>query len=154
ATPRTVTQFSQGVNQSAQGVAKGRAIINAHLLTGRIGKPGAAPFSITGQPNAMGGREVGGLASMLAAHMDFAAENVDRAGRFWGGARAAARPALKAVDMFHAVERGEIRALWIMATNPAVSMPDAARVRAALEGCEFVALSEVSAAADTARYAH
>lgn len=153
ATPRTVTQFSQGVNQSAQGVAKGRAIINAHLLTGRIGKPGAAPFSITGQPNAMGGREVGGLASTLAAHMDFAPENVDRVRRFWEAPRVAARPGLKAVDMFQAVERGEIKALWIMATNPAVSLPDSRQARRALKACEFVAVSEVSATADTVRYA-
>ncbi len=153
ATPRTVTLFSQGVNQSAQGVAKGRAIINAHLLTGRIGKPGAAPFSITGQPNAMGGREVGGLATMLAAHMGFTPEEADRVRRFWNAPRIAAAPGLKAVDMFEAVERGQIKALWIMATNPAVSMPDAERVRRALDVCDFVAVSEVSAAADTVRHA-
>ena len=83
ATPRVVTCFSQGVNQSAQGTDKVGAIINCHLATGRIGKPGMGPFSLTGQPNAMGGREVGGLANQLAAHMDFSPDNIDRVGRFW-----------------------------------------------------------------------
>src|SRR5215217_603075 len=103
-----------GAKQSAQGVAKGSAIINVHLATGRIGKPGAAPFSITGQPNAMGGREVGGLASTLAAHMNFAPEDVARVGRFWAAPNMASRPGLKAVDMFRAVSEGRIKAIWIM----------------------------------------
>ena len=152
-TARTVTMFSQGVNQSAQGVAKGQAIINAHLLTGRIGKPGAAPFSITGQPNAMGGREVGGLASTLAAHMGFTPEATDCVRRFWDSPRIATKPGLKAVDMFQAIERGEVRALWVMATNPAVSLPDSAQARRALDACDFVAVSEVSTASDTVLYA-
>ena len=152
--PRTVTLFSQGVNQSTQGTDKANAIINVHLATGRIGKPGAAPFSITGQPNAMGGREVGGLASTLAAHMDFVAENVDRVGRFWGAPAMATGPGLKAVDLFKAVGDGRIKALWIMATNPAVSMPDAGAVRAALAACPFVVVSDVMADTDTGRFAH
>ena len=86
-TPRTVTAFSQGVNQSTSGTDKVNAIINVHLATGRIGKPGMGPFSLTGQPNAMGGREVGGLANQLAAHMDFAPEHVDRVRRFWNAPR-------------------------------------------------------------------
>ncbi|MGH6781858.1 MAG: molybdopterin-dependent oxidoreductase, partial [Sphingomonadaceae bacterium] len=106
--PRTVTLFSQGINQSIRGTDQVNAIVNAHLATGRIGKPGAAPFSITGQPNAMGGREVGGLASTLAAHMDFAGENVARTGRFWAAERMATKPGLKAVDLFRAVEEGRI----------------------------------------------
>ncbi|MEO5772653.1 MAG: molybdopterin-dependent oxidoreductase [Sphingomicrobium sp.] len=154
ATPRTVTLFSQGVNQSTHGTDKANAIINVHLATGRIGKRGAAPFSITGQPNAMGGREVGGLASALAAHMDFAPENVDRAGRFWGGPRTACKPGLKAVDLFNAIGEGKIKALWVMATNPAVSMPDAGRVRDALAACPFVVVSDVIGATDTSRFAH
>jgi assimilatory nitrate reductase catalytic subunit len=153
ATPRTVSLFSQGSNQSAQGVAKGLAITNAHLLTGRIGKPGAAPFSITGQPNAMGGREVGGLATMLAAHMGFSETERDRVARFWNAPLVAERPGLKAVDLFDAVEDGRIKALWIMATNPAVSMPDAERMRHALQGCEHLVVSEVIADTDTARFA-
>ena len=152
--PRTLTLFSQGVNQSTQGTDKANAIINVHLATGRIGKPGAAPFSITGQPNAMGGREVGGLASTLAAHMDFAPENVDRVGRFWNAPTMATAPGLKAVDLFKAVGDGRIKALWIMATNPAVSMPDAGAVRAALAACPFVVVSDVMADTDTGRFAH
>ncbi|SCW37822.1 assimilatory nitrate reductase catalytic subunit [Sphingobium faniae] len=153
ATPRTVTLFSQGINQSIRGTDQVNAIINAHLATGRIGKPGAAPFSITGQPNAMGGREVGGLASTLAAHMDFAPENVERVKTFWAAPRMAAKPGLKAVDLFRAMGEGRIRALWVMATNPAVSLPDAGRVREALESCPFVVVSDVIAHTDTSVHA-
>ena len=153
-TPRTVTLFSQGINQSLAGTDQVNAIINLHLATGRIGKPGAAPFSITGQPNAMGGREVGGLASTLAAHMDFAAENRATVQRFWASPRIAEKPGLKAVDLFRSVGEGWIKALWIMATNPAVSMPDATRVREALAACPFVVVSDVVAETDTAVHAH
>jgi assimilatory nitrate reductase catalytic subunit len=152
--PRTLTLFSQGVNQSVQGTDKVNAILNLHLATGRIGRPGAGPFSITGQPNAMGGREVGGLASMLAAHMGFAPEDVDRVGRFWSAPNMASGPGLKAVDMFEAIREGRVKALWVMATNPAVSLPDAARVREALARCPFVVVSDVAADTDTGRFAH
>jgi assimilatory nitrate reductase catalytic subunit len=154
ATPRTVTLFSQGINQSLSGTDQVNAILNLHLATGRIGKPGAAPFSITGQPNAMGGREVGGLASTLAAHMNFAAEERALVQRFWGSPTIAEKPGLKAVDLFRAVGEGRIKALWIMATNPAVSMPDAGRVREALAGCPFVVVSDVMADTDTGTFAH
>jgi assimilatory nitrate reductase catalytic subunit len=154
ANPRTVTMFSQGINQSIRGTDQVNAIINLHLATARIGRPGAAPFSITGQPNAMGGREVGGLASTLAAHMDFAADNVARVGRFWAAPRMATKPGLKAVDLFRAIGEGRIKALWVMATNPAVSLPDAGNVRAALEACPFVVVSDVVANTDTTAYAH
>ncbi|MEG3152293.1 molybdopterin-dependent oxidoreductase [Sphingomonas sp. ZT3P38] len=150
--PRTVTLFSQGVNQSTSGTDKANAIINLHLATGRIGKPGAGPFSITGQPNAMGGREVGGLASTLAAHMGFGAEDRDRAQRFWQSPTICPGPGLKAVDMFDAMAKGRIKAVWIMATNPAVSMPDARMARVALANCPFVVVSDCIAATDTARY--
>ena len=153
-TPRTVSLFSMGANQSVQGVAKGLAIINTHLATGRIGKPGAAPFSITGQPNAMGGREVGGMANMLAAHMDFDEVSRARVQRFWGAPTIASGPGLKAVEMFEAVGDGRIKAIWIMATNPVVSLPDATRVRAALANCPFVAVSDCMADTDTLAYAH
>jgi assimilatory nitrate reductase catalytic subunit len=152
-TEQVVSLFSMGANQSAQGVAKGLAIINAHLVTGRIGKPGAAPFSITGQPNAMGGREAGGMATTLAAHMDFDEASRARVGRFWGSSAIPSAPGLKAVDMFEAVHDGRIKAIWIMATNPAVSMPRAARVREALERCDFVVVSEAMAQTDTAAFA-
>ncbi len=154
ATPRTVTMFSQGINQSVRGTDQVNAIVNLHLATGRIGKPGAAPFSITGQPNAMGGREVGGLASTLAAHMDFAPENRETVKRFWGSPRIAEKPGLKAVDMFRQVREGRIKALWVMATNPAVSLPDATMVREALELCPLVVVSDCIADTDTARFAH
>jgi assimilatory nitrate reductase catalytic subunit len=148
-TERTVTLYSQGVNQSSAGVDKVNAIINCHLMTGRIGRPGMGPFSITGQPNAMGGREVGALANTLAAHMDFAPADVDRVGRFWQASRMATRPGLKAVDLFDAVGRGEIKAVWIMATNPVASLPNADAVRAALERCELSVVSEAIRASDT-----
>jgi len=154
ANPRTVTMFSQGVNQSVSGTDQVNAITNLHLATGRIGTPGAAPFSITGQPNAMGGREVGGLASTLAAHMDFAPDNVARVGRFWAAPNMATKPGLKAVDLFRGVGEGRIKAIWIMATNPAVSMPDAGQVREALSACPFVVVSDVIADTDTGRFAH
>jgi len=154
ANPRAITMFSQGINQSLRGTDQVNAIINLHLATGRIGKTGAGPFSITGQPNAMGGREVGGLASTLAAHMDFAPENVARVGRFWAAPAMATKPGLKAVDLFRSIRDGRIKALWVMATNPAVSMPDANMVRDALALCPFVVVSDVIAETDTSLHAH
>ncbi|CAO3362922.1 molybdopterin-dependent oxidoreductase [Azospirillum palustre] len=154
ATDRVVTVYSQGVNQSSQGSDTVNAILNLHFLTGRIGHPGCGPFSVTGQPNAMGGREVGGLANQLAAHMGFTAEEVDRVGRFWNAPRVAAKPGLKAVDLFRAIEAGTVKAVWIMATNPAVSMPDAGRVRRALERCGTVVVSDCIRDTDTGRFAH
>ena len=154
-TPRAVTLFSQGVNQSSAGTDKVNAIINTHLLTGRIGLPGAGPFSITGQPNAMGGREVGALATTLAAHLEF-----DRPGdrdilaRFWCLKQVPARPGLKAVELFDAIGQGRVRAVWIMGTNPAVSLPRGDAVRRALAACPFVAVSDCAATADTAAFAH
>ena len=153
-TPRTVSLFSMGVNQSAQGTAKALSILNVHLATGRIGKPGACPFSITGQPNAMGGREVGGMANALAAHMDFDSASVERVARFWGAPNPARRPGLKAVEMFEAVGDGRVKAIWIMATNPAVSLPDAGRIRDALARCPFVVVSDCMAETDTMAFAH
>ena len=152
-TEQTVTCYSQGVNQSATGTDKCSVIINCHLATGRLAREGMGPFSITGQPNAMGGREVGGLADQLAAHMNFTPDNIERTGRFWQARDMATGPGLKAVDMFQAAADGKIRFLWIMATNPAVSLPDTALVRRALQRCEFVVLSDCSAATDTAAYA-
>ncbi|HWV59558.1 MAG TPA: molybdopterin-dependent oxidoreductase, partial [Sphingopyxis sp.] len=152
--PRTVTLFSQGINQSTAGTDQVNAILNLHLATARIGKPGAAPFSITGQPNAMGGREVGGLASTLAAHMDFAPQNRARVQRFWASPTIAEKPGLKAVDLFRSLGEGRIKALWVMATNPAVSMPDGNAVREALATCPFVVVSDVIEKTDTGAFAH
>ncbi|MBF0093562.1 MAG: molybdopterin-dependent oxidoreductase [Alphaproteobacteria bacterium] len=154
ATERTVTVFSQGVNQSSQGSDKVNAILNVHLATGRIGRPGMGPFSVTGQPNAMGGREVGGLANQLAAHMGFDDASVDRVRRFWKAPRMATREGLKAVDLFRAVDEGRVKALWIMATNPAVSLPEADLVRRALDKCPVVIVSDCVADTDTLRHAH
>ncbi|WP_132655447.1 MULTISPECIES: nitrate reductase [unclassified Rhizobium] len=154
-TERVVTCYSQGVNQSASGTDKVNAIINCHLATGRIGRPGMGPFSLTGQPNAMGGREVGGLANMLAAHMAIErADDRDRVQRFWNAPDIAAKPGLKAVDLFRAVEDGRVKALWIMATNPVVSLPDATRVEAAIATCPFVVVSDILQKTDTTRHAH
>jgi assimilatory nitrate reductase catalytic subunit len=154
-TERVVTAFSQGVNQSTAGTDKVNSIINCHLLTGRIGRPGMGPFSVTGQPNAMGGREVGGMANMLAAHMELeSAAHRDIVQTFWRSPRIASRGGLKAVDLFDAIHDGRIKAVWIMATNPVVSLPEANRVREALRGCEMVVVSDCVARTDTLDFAH
>ena len=154
-TRRVVTVFSQGVNQSAAGTDKVNAIINCHLATGRIGQPGMGPLSFTGQPNAMGGREVGGLASMLACHLDYAdAEHRVLVQDFWGSGPISATPGRKAVDLFEAVESGQVRWLWIMGTNPLVSLPQADRFRTALANCERVIVSDCVRDTDTTALAH
>jgi len=142
ATERVVTLFSQGVNQSVSGTDKVNAIINVHLATGRIGRPGMGPFSLTGQPNAMGGREVGGLANQLAAHLRFTPADLALLRGFWGAPNLTGRPGLKALDMFEAMLAGRIKAVWIAATNPAESMPQSAKVRAALAACPLVVVSD------------
>ncbi|GGB15215.1 nitrate reductase [Agarivorans gilvus] len=152
-TERCVSVFSQGVNQSAQGVDKVNAIINCHLATGKIGKLGASAFSITGQPNAMGGREVGALANLLAGHLDYQPEHLAALEAFWNSPNLARRPGVKAVDMFAKVASGEIKAIWIMGTNPAVSLPESAKVREALLACPLVVVSDCIAQTDTTRYA-
>ena len=155
ATAQVVTVFSQGINQSSSGVDKGNALINCHLLTGRIGKVGAGAFSFTGQPNAMGGREVGGLANQLAAHLDIDnPQHRDLVQRFWQSPRIAPQAGLKAVDLFQAMEAGKVKAVWIMGTNPAVSLPDSAQVRRALQQCELVVVSDCVRNTDTVDLAH
>ncbi|CAL1241688.1 molybdopterin-dependent oxidoreductase [Candidatus Methylocalor cossyra] len=154
-TEKTVTAWSQGVNQSASGTDKVNAILNVHLATGRLGRPGMGPLSLTGQPNAMGGREVGGLANQLAAHIGFD----DPAGRalvreFWQAPRLAERPGLKAVELFQAIGEGRVKAVWIMGTNPAVSLPDTNAVRRALAACPWVVVSDCEAHTDLGPYAH
>ncbi len=151
-TPRMVTAFSQGVNQSTQATDSINAIINLHLATGRIGKPGTGPFSLTGQPNAMGGRDVGGLATQLAAHLLFDNPTQhDLLRRFWSAPNLATKPGLKAVDLFEAVHDGKIKALWIAGTNPAESLPRSLHVRAALERCPAVIVADCWPTATTAR---
>ncbi len=152
---KSVTVYSQGVNQSSAGTDKVNAIINCHLATGRIGRPGMGPFSVTGQPNAMGGREVGGMANMLAAHMELGnAQHTSLVQNFWRSPRIATRPGLKAVDMFRAVADGRVKAIWIMGTNPVDSMPEADGVRAALKACPLVVVSDVVRHTDTTALAH
>ncbi|MEK1855409.1 MAG: molybdopterin-dependent oxidoreductase [Phyllobacterium sp.] len=154
-TERVVTVYSQGVNQSVSGTDKVNAIINCHLATGRIGRPGMGPFSVTGQPNAMGGREVGGLANMLAAHMQLEDDDHrELVQDFWTSPTIASNPGLKAVDLFTAVREGKVKALWIMATNPVDSMPEADLVVEALKICPFVVVSDINTLTDTTRYAH
>jgi len=152
---KVISLYSQGINQSSSGTDKVNAIINCHLATGRIGKPGMGPFSLTGQPNAMGGREVGGLSHQLAAHMDFSnADDIDRVARFWNTKNIARKPGYPAVDLFDAIDDGKVKAVWIMGTNPVVSLPNADKVKRALQGCEFVVMSDCIADTDTTALAH
>lgn len=154
-TERVVTLFSQGINQSSSGTDKVNSIINCHLLTGRIGRPGMGPFSITGQPNAMGGREVGGLANQLAAHMELDnPDHRDTVQQFWKSPRIASRSGYQAVDLFDAIADEKIKAVWIMATNPVVSLPEADKVKQALQQCELVVVSDTTRLTDTSQYAH
>lgn len=149
-TQKVVTVYSQGVNQSACGTDKVNAILNCHLATGRIGQPGMGPFSVTGQPNAMGGREVGGLANMLANHLDI--ENSDHRAAvqsFWNSPTICTTPGLKAVDLFDTCAAGKIKALWIISTNPAVSLPDANGVADAIAAVPFTVVSDIMARTDT-----
>ena len=154
-TERVVTIFSQGVNQSTSGSDKVNAILNCHMATGRLGKPGCGPLSVTGQPNAMGGREVGGLSNMLACHLDIEnSEHRSAVQSFWNAPAMPKAQGLKAVDMFEAVKTGQIKALWIIHTNPAVSMPDADAVSQSIAACPFTVVSDITAHTDTARLAN
>lgn len=148
--PTFLSMWAMGLNQSSRGTDKNRALINLSLLTGQIGKKGSGPFSLTGQPNAMGGREVGGMATKLAAHRDLSdpdhrAEVAD----FWGVEEISPNPGYPAAEMIDALESGELKAVWIMCTNPVVSMPDAGRVERVLEHAELTVVQEISADADT-----
>ncbi|WP_431275737.1 molybdopterin-dependent oxidoreductase [Variovorax ureilyticus] len=150
----TLSLYCQGLNQSSSGTLKNAALINLHLATAQIGKPGAGPFSLTGQPNAMGGREVGGLANLLSAHRDLAnPQHRAEVAALWGLPDVPEKPGKTAVEMFQAAADGEIRALWIACTNPAQSMPDQATVRRALERCEFVVVQEAFSTTATCAFA-
>jgi assimilatory nitrate reductase catalytic subunit len=150
----TLSLYCQGLNQSSHGTDKNSALINLHLATGQIGQPGAGPFSLTGQPNAMGGREVGGLANLLSGHRDLAdPEHRAEVARLWGVASVPETPGLTAVEMFEAARSGRLKALWIVCTNPAQSLPDQATVREALANCEFVVVQESFQASETVAYA-
>ena len=152
---KVVTLFSQGINQSNSATDKINAIINCHLLSGRIGRPGMGAFSLTGQPNAMGGREVGGLANQLTAHMDL--ENPEHrklVQQHWQSPQIADKAGYKAVDLFDAILDGKIKALWVIGTNPAVSMPDSNRVRKALSSCELLIVQDCMQNTDTTDLGH
>jgi len=150
----TLSLYCQGLNQSTSGTEKNAALINLHLATGQIGKPGAGPFSLTGQPNAMGGREVGGMANLLSGHRDVAnPEHREEIARFWGVQEIPAAPGKTAVEMFDAIRDGSIKAVWIACTNPAQSMPDLNSVREALDKAELVVVQEAYGNTDTAAYA-
>ena len=150
----TLSLYCQGLNQSSSGTAKNAALINLHLATGHIGKPGAGPFSLTGQPNAMGGREVGGMANLLSAHRDLAnPDHRAEVAALWGVPDVPSKPGKTAVEMFEAAADGEIKALWIACTNPAQSMPDQTTVRAALARAELVVVQEAFSTTATCAYA-
>jgi len=149
-----LTMWTMGLNQSVRGVDKNLSLINLNLITGRIGKPGCGPFSLTGQPNAMGGREVGGLANILPAHRLLSNE-VDRlyVQKFWDGKPIKEAPGLTATQMFDAMERGDLKGIWIMGTNPLVSLPDVRKAEAGLANAAFVVVQEVSSKPETLQYA-
>ncbi|HBL58835.1 MAG TPA: nitrate reductase catalytic subunit [Cyanobacteria bacterium UBA8803] len=154
---RVLSMWSMGVNQSTEGTAKVRTIINLHLMTGNIGKPGAGPFSLTGQPNAMGGREVGGLSHLLPGYR-FVKNPQDRAEieQFWGlkPGQISPHPGRDAWEMILSLERQEVGFLWIAATNPAVSLPDLERTKAALRSSPFTVYQDAYYPTETAAYAH
>ena len=152
--PATLSLYCQGLNQSSNGSAKNAALINLHLATAQIGQPGAGPLSLTGQPNAMGGREVGGMANLLSAHRDLAhPQHRAEVAALWGVPEVPARPGLTAVEMFEAAADGQLKALWIACTNPAQSMPDQKTVRRAFERAEFVIVQEAFETAATCELA-
>ncbi|MBB3197225.1 nitrate reductase [Roseateles terrae] len=152
--PASLSLYCMGLNQSSSGTAKNTALIHLHLATGQIGRPGAGPFSLTGQPNAMGGRETGGMATLLPGHRDpMRAQDREEIAALWGCDPLPDRPGRTAVEMFEAAARGEIKALWIACTNPAQSLPDQALVRAALSRCELVILQEAFVGTATADFA-
>lgn len=154
ASDASLSLYCQGLNQSAHGTHNNAGIIHLHLATGQIGKPGAGPFSLTGQPNAMGGREVGGLSNLLSAHRDLAnPEHRQEVARLWGIAEVPEKPGKSAVNLFQALKTGEIKAVWIACTNPAQSLPNQAAVRDALLSAEYVVLQETYGNTDTADYA-
>ncbi len=152
---KTLSLYSQGINQSTSGTDKVNAILNCHLATARIGKIGCGVFSLTGQPNAMGGREVGGLAHQFAAHTDFSnPDEIDLVSRFWNAPNIAQKGGFPAIELFDAIHDGKVKAVWIMGTNPVVSLPNADKVKEALKRCEFVVVSDCIAQTDTTALAH
>ena len=154
-TEKALTAYCMGVNQSTSGTNKANSIINVHLASAKLGKAGAGPFSLTGQPNAMGGREVGGLANMLACHMDINnPAHRETVQTYWQSPAIPVKNGLKAVDMFDDIAQGKVKAIWVMATNPMVSMPNREKIASALEKCELVVVSDCVDKNDTLSFAH
>ncbi len=152
--PSSLSLYCQGLNQSVHGTDKNGALINLHLATGKMGKPGSGPFSLTGQPNAMGGREVGGMANLLSGHRDLSdPKHRQEVADLWGIDSVPEKPGKTAVEMFEALQAGEIRAIWIACTNPAQSMPDLAKIHDALEKADFVVVQDAFRDTETARHA-
>lgn len=146
--------WAMGLNQSAIGVDKNTALLNLSLLTGHVGKPGSGPFSLTGQPNAMGGREVGGMANLLAAHKELSNPiHRKEVADFWGVSDISEQPGLTATEMIEALNSGKMKAIWIICTNPLVSLPNSRAVEKALENAKFVVVQEISHRSDTVKYA-
>jgi len=149
-----ITMWAMGLNQSVVGVNKNLSLINLNLITGQIGKPGAGPFSLTGQPNAMGGREVGGLSNLLSAHRDMKnPAHRKEIADFWDVPSVPDKPGLSATEMFEALRSGKMKAIWIMCTNPLVSLPNANMVEEGLRNARFVVVQELFQTSDTARFA-
>ena len=152
--PSFLSLWCMGLNQSTSGSAKNSALINLHLATGQIGRVGAGPFSLTGQPNAMGGRETGSLSNLLPGHREAAnAEHREEVADYWGVDGLPANTGLTAVELFDAVRTGQIKALWIACTNPAQSLPDQNKVHAALASCPFVVVQEAFFTTETCQFA-
>ncbi|MGN6396035.1 MAG: molybdopterin-dependent oxidoreductase [Mucilaginibacter sp.] len=149
-----ISMWTMGLNQSAIGVNKNLSLINLNLVTGHIGKPGSGPLSLTGQPNAMGGREVGGLANLLPAHRDLNdPQHREEVQKFWGGAAINPAPGLTATEMFKALDDGRLKAIWILCTNPITSLPNARLVEQALKKAKFVVVQEISSKPETLAFA-
>ncbi|MCL4161818.1 UNVERIFIED_CONTAM: hypothetical protein GTU68_041198, partial [Idotea baltica] len=149
-----LSMWTMGLNQSVIGVNKNVSLINLSLITGKIGRPGNGPFSLTGQPNAMGGREVGGLSNMLASHRELSdPSHIAEMEDFWGVAGISTKPGLSATEMFEALESGKLKAIWIVCTNPLVSMPNANQIESALKKARYVVVQDISKSADTVKFA-
>ncbi|MCC9166368.1 nitrate reductase [Pontibacter harenae] len=149
-----ISMWTMGLNQSAIGVNKNLSLLNLNLITGQIGKPGAGPFSLTGQPNAMGGREVGGLSNLLPAHRLLSnPQHRAEVQQFWGGTAIPEKPGLTATEMFEALEDGRLKAIWIICSNPLTSLPNARQAEAALKKAKFVVVQEISNKPETLTYA-
>ncbi|MFN4045123.1 molybdopterin-dependent oxidoreductase [Limnobacter sp.] len=151
---RTLSLYCQGLNQATTGTDKNTSLIALHLATGQIGQEGSGPFSLTGQPNAMGGREVGGLSTLLPAHRELNnPAHVAEVAKFWGVKQISATPGASAVEMFDQLEQGKIKAVWVACTNPAHSLPNSQKVARALQNAELVVVQDAYLTPATVQYA-